>query len=139
MNSREARTVLAAVVMIICVLYSNVASAHHGRSGYSNTKITVKGTVTELRWKNPHVFVIFDVKDENGEVSSWIGEMSSTSTMIAAGMTKSSLKTGDEITVAGTPAQGGGHVLVDSILRPDGKPVVGGAGGRFTEQTRETP
>jgi hypothetical protein len=102
-----------------------VLSAHHGRAGYGDKVVTMKGVVTEVRWKNPHVFVVFDVKDDNGSVVQWLGELSSTNTMLAAGMNRTSLKPGDEIVVGLRPAQGGIALgLVATIMRADGTVVV---------------
>ena len=73
------RTVLA--VVAVFTLLGGVVSAHHGRAGYSETVSSVKGTVTSVEWKNPHVFINFDVKDDKGTLAHWIGELSSPSTM----------------------------------------------------------
>jgi hypothetical protein len=115
-----------------------VASAHHGRAGYGNEISTVKGTVTEVQWKNPHVFVGFDVKDDKGNVVHWLAELSSPATMLAAGMSRTTLKNGDEIVVKGKVGlDGAPFALVDSITR-DGKAIVGdpNSEGRFINNTR---
>src|SRR6267378_1779330 len=49
--------------------------AHHGNASYDTAKnVTVKGTVTEYVWANPHVFVKIDGKDEGGNTVHWIIE-----------------------------------------------------------------
>lgn len=74
--------------------------AHHGNAGYDYTKtITVKGTVTEWVWSNPHCLLKFDVKDEKGNVQHWITEASSPVDMLHAGWSKNTFKPGDEITI----------------------------------------
>lgn len=53
------------------------AFAHHGSAGEDTSKIvTVKGTVTDFQYINPHVQIYVDVKDENGKVQNWNGELS---------------------------------------------------------------
>lgn len=134
---RRSATVVLVMVMVFTV-FGGVVSAHHGRAGYSETVSTVKGTVTSVEWKNPHVFINFDVKDDKGTVAHWIGELSSPSTMLAAGMARTTLKPGDEIVVKGKSGQNGAPLtLIDSIVR-DGKPIVGdpNAEGRFIQNTR---
>src|SRR5579885_2136265 len=42
--------------------------AHHGNAAYDDRTVTVKGTVTQWKWTNPHSFLLFDAKDEKGEV-----------------------------------------------------------------------
>jgi Family of unknown function (DUF6152) len=126
------------VLVIAFTLAASLASAHHGRAGYGNDISTVKGTVTEVQWKNPHVFIAFDVKDDKGNVVHWLAELSSPATMLAAGMSRTTLKNGDEIVVKGKMGvDGAPFALVDSITR-DGKPIVGdpNAEGRFVNSTR---
>ena len=132
------RPVIALVAVGTMVLaFAGAASAHHGRAGYTKEASSIKGTVTALEWKNPHVFVNFDVKDEKGNVVHWIGELSSPTTMLAAGMSRTSLKAGDEIEVKGKTGQEGvPAVLIDSIMK-NGKMLIGGRDGeKFTSDTR---
>ncbi len=125
-------------LVIVFALLASVALAHHGRAGYGNEITTVKGTVTEVQWKNPHVFIAFDVKDDKGNVVHWLAELSSPATMLAAGMSRTTLKAGDEIVIKGKVGlEGAPFTLVDSITR-DGKAIVGdpNAEGRFVNSTR---
>ena len=131
-------TFSALAVVIVFALLGSVASAHHGRAGYGNEISTVKGTVTEVQWKNPHVFIAFDVKDDKGNLVHWLAELSSPATMLAAGMSRTTLKNGDEIVVKGKVGlEGAPFALVDSITK-DGKAIVGdpNAEGRFINNTR---
>src|SRR5437667_2278884 len=131
----------AMTTLIVLVLFTGVvgvASAHHGRAGYGNEITSVKGVVTSVEWKNPHVFLNFDVTDEKGDIAHWVGELSSPSTMLAAGMSRTTLKSGDQIVVKGKAGRAENPViLIDSIVK-DGKPVVGDPNveGRFINDTR---
>jgi len=130
------RSGIAALAM--AALFGGMVFAHHGRAGYGDQITTVKGTVTGVQWKNPHVFLEFDVKDNAGKNVGWLGELSSPATMMAAGMSRTTLKPGDEIVLRGKAGQGGEPViLIDSIVR-DGKPIVGDPNqeGRFIQNTR---
>ena len=132
------RSTSLVLAIIILFTFGTVASAHHGRAGYNNEVTTIKGTVTGVQWKNPHVFLEFDVKDDQGAITHWLGELSSPATMLAAGMSRTTLKAGDEIVIKGKAGQNGSPVtLIDSITR-DGKPIVGdpNAEGRFIQSTR---
>ncbi|MEQ1575917.1 MAG: DUF6152 family protein [Vicinamibacterales bacterium] len=74
--------------------------AHHGNAAYATaTQITLKGTVTQWLWGNPHCFLKFDVKDETGKVINWAAEVSNPPDMVRAGWSKTSFKVGDEVTV----------------------------------------
>jgi len=107
-------------------LLTGIASAHHSRAHYGQDEATTKGIVIEYKWRNPHVFVVWEVKDPSGKSTQWVGEMASVTSMIADGMTKDSLKQGDEITVIAFPAKNPGstEALIKKITKADGKVVV---------------
>jgi hypothetical protein len=105
MNVKVAtRFALAAVVLLV----SGLAFAHHGAAGYESSKVTtLKGTVTEFRFQNPHAQIFLDVKDSTGKVQNWILEAVGIATLSRSGWTKSIMKPGDEVTVTGNPAKNG--------------------------------
>jgi hypothetical protein len=113
-------------VMITVLTFSPVASAHHSRAHYGDQETTTTGTVIEYKWRNPHVFVVWQVKDQTGKSIQWVGEMASVTSMIADGMTKDSLKPGDQVTVIAFPSKNAGstEALVKKITKSDGKVVV---------------
>src|SRR5665213_3367076 len=61
-----------------CALFGAVAPilAHHSFAAeYDSTKtVTVKGTVSNLSWVNPHAYVYVDVKNASGKVTTWAFE-----------------------------------------------------------------
>jgi hypothetical protein len=102
---------------------SGNAFAHHGATSYTNNVVVLKdATVTKFVWANPHTIVLFDVKDDNGNVSHWAGEAGSPSAVGLLGWTKSSLQPGDLITVYIYPAKSGSPVgRLNKIVFADGK------------------
>lgn len=115
----------AVFAVVVFVTFSGLASAHHSRAGIyePNSKmITMKGVVTEWRWRNPHVFLVWNVKDDKGNVVEWVGELSSITSMASEGMSRNSFKGGEEITVTVAPARSGapqGQLL--KVVMADGK------------------
>lgn len=97
--------------------------AHHGAAAFDVTKmVTVKGTVTEFQYVNPHVQVYFDAKNDKGEPEAWQGELTAPNKLSRAGWTKRTLKPGDSITVTGNPAANGAHTLwIRKLIGPDGE------------------
>ena len=83
------------------------ALAHHSFSAEYDTdqRITLKGTVTKVSWKNPHVTFLMDVKNENGQVANWEVEMGSPNLLLSQGWSLTSIKAGDEVTVDGYRAR----------------------------------
>ena len=100
--------------------------AHHGAAGQDMTKLTtVKGTVTDFQFINPHVLLYLDVKDESGKVEKWVGELNGPNEMTRQHMNKNTLKPGDEITVVGNRSKNGSNFLrVHSFVTPSGKEFV---------------
>ena len=65
------RVVLLAALGFLIVSVPLIA--HHGNAAFENAKtVTVKATVTEWVWSNPHCFLKFDVKDDQGNVVNWV-------------------------------------------------------------------
>src|ERR1700694_1592567 len=103
----------AFVVLVAAVLvFSGPMFAHHGTAAYDTTNpLTVKGTVTDFRFINPHCQVYFDIKNDKGEVEHWQGELTAPNKLARAGWTKHSLNPGDQITVTGLVGKYGGHSI----------------------------
>lgn len=85
--------------------------AHHGNGSYDATRwITVKGTVTDYIWANPHVFVKLDAKDDSGNAAHWIVEGQNPVSMTQIGWTKNTFKPGDVVEIDAMPAKNGSPV-----------------------------
>lgn len=101
--------------------------AHHGTSNYETTAQTINltGTVTEFVWANPHVYVLFDVKDDKGTLVHWAGEMNSPGVLKAAGWSKATLKAGDEVKLTLRPNKFGTPtgLLSRANMLVNGKPL----------------
>jgi len=114
------------------LIASGTMFAHHGSGvSYDTTKmVTAEGTVTEFQWRNPHVYILYDVKDAQGNVVNWGAETHSPVVCENQdGWSKSTLKPGDKITISvfisklGTP-RGllakivlNGKVIIDDTTR----------------------
>jgi len=95
--------------------------AHHSWPVDFSHEVTVKGTVTEYSWGNPHVMIALDVKRDDGTIEKWSVGGPSTNRMEANGWHKTSLKLGDVITGSGYQFSDGQKVLrLQRITMPDG-------------------
>jgi hypothetical protein len=115
-----------AVGIVICIL-SLPLLAHHGNAAYdTEKKITVKGTVTQWFWANPHCVLEFDAKDENGQIVHWSAETENPTTMTHTGWAKASFKPGDEVTVTMITVKNGKPIgrIVEAVL-PNGQKLAG--------------
>ena len=70
------------------------------------------GTVTKVRWANPHVEVNLNVKDSNGGVNNWQLELNSPNALMSQGWKVDSIKQGDLITVTGFRARDGSYAAI---------------------------
>jgi len=106
------------------------AFAHHSFAMFDADKtVTMKGTVKELEWTNPHSWLRIMVVDQaSGKPVQWGLEMGPPARQIQRGWKPDSLKPGDSVTVNIHPLKDGsrGGQLVTATL-PDGR-TVGGAG-----------
>ena len=101
-------------------------SAHHGAAALDTGKeITLKGSVTEWTWSNPHCFLKFDAKDDTGTVRNWAVETQNPTTMTLRGWSRTSFKVGDEVTVTIEPVKNGqpvGRIL--HLILPNGQKLI---------------
>lgn len=121
---------LTAFILVLAIsTFSLPLLAHHGNAVYDDTKtITLKGTVTQWAWANPHCILHLDVTDDSGQVVSWIVETENPTSMFNIGWTKTSMKPGDQVTVTALPVKNGKPIgrIVD-ILLPNGQKLIGKA------------
>ena len=104
------------------------ALAHHSFAMFDGeNQITIRGTVIEYKFANPHAFILFMAKDDKGGETSWSLEGASAASLTRDGWNGRTLKTGDELIMKISPlrsgAPGGAWETKDTTL-PDGKPVV---------------
>jgi hypothetical protein len=102
------KLLLALTLAASGVIVSVPLFAHHGNASYDSTKtVTVKGTVTDYIWANPHVFLKVDAKGNSGNTLHWIIEAQNPLSQTEVGWTKSTFKPGDEVIVEVIPAKNG--------------------------------
>ena len=103
--------------------------AHHANAVFDvGKKVTLKATVTEWFWANPHCLLGLDAKGDDGKVVHWVAETQAPPNMIPFGWSKQSFAAGDEVTVTVEPVKNGqplGRIL--QAVLPDGTTLVAGA------------
>ena len=70
-------------------------------------EVTVSGTVKEFQYTNPHSWLLVDVKNDDGTVTTWGFEAEGPSTLTRAGIRKSDFAPGTAITITGNPMRDG--------------------------------
>jgi len=119
-------------LLMICV----PMFAHHGGSDYDiQHPITLKGTVTEFFWSNPHCQVFLDVKDDSSKVVNWTIETLAPAVLRRAGWGPKTLHSGDQITITFVPSKKGTPVgMLRKVMLPDGTELTGGVLGEQPQQ-----
>lgn len=117
-------------VSILLFVLSIVAAplyAHHGRGNSYDMKkrVTLKGAVSRVDWRNPHVVIYMDVKDETGQVVTWGFENAGVSQLAQEGYNRNTLKIGQEITAIVNPAfSGAPTAIVVKVVLADGSEIM---------------
>jgi hypothetical protein len=105
--------------LVIAFLLGAQLQAHHSGIMFDPVKqVTLKGTIKEYVFTNPHVTIVITVTDDKGQAVDWSIEAASTQALVRSGWRKSSLKFGDAVTIVGRPLKDGrpGAVLVQVTL-----------------------
>jgi hypothetical protein len=131
----KSRLVLSFGLLVGVLNAGGALFAHHGAAAFENTVVVMKeATVTKFVWANPHVFVMFDVKDDKGNVTHWAVETGNPSAVALLGWTRNSLQPGDVITVYLYPARSGNPLgRLNKIMLADGKAL------KDTQQRGDNP
>jgi hypothetical protein len=116
----------AKAVVLVVLLIASPALAHHSAiAEYDLEKpIKVTGTVTKIEWANPHIWFYVDVRNSDGTVTNWGFSGAPPGVLQRRGISKSSMKPGDQVVVQGFRAKdGSSNGSGDTVTFPDGRRV----------------
>ena len=105
MSSKKRIADILATAVLLVAAWS--AFAHHSAAMFDDTKVVeLSGTVKELQWTNPHVWLQMTV-DEKGTKKEWSVEAGSPNTLSRNGWRSTSFKPGDTVSVRINPMKDG--------------------------------
>jgi len=116
-----------APALLVLVLISAVTplSAHHSWPVSNDRLVTVKGTVIDFTWANPHPMMTIEVQANDGRTEKWQMGGPAIIRMEANGWTKSSVKRGDVITGIGHQFSDGQKIVkLERVILADGKELL---------------
>jgi len=110
------------LAVVTLALWGGVASAHHsyGATYDTSREVTLQGQLVQFLYRNPHSFVHVQAPDEHGVMQRWSVEWSGTAQLDRQGISRSTLKVGDEVVVVGRPSRvpGEPRLLMVQLQRP---------------------
>jgi len=110
------------LVSVLLALVSAPLAAHHSWPISRAQLVTVKGTVTEFMWGNPHPMITLDVRTDDGKMEKWLVGGPAVTRMEANGWTRTTVKPGDVITGVGYQFADGQKIIrLERVVLPDGK------------------
>jgi hypothetical protein len=109
-SSRRARAALSFVTAFGLFAASAHTWAHHAFAAEfdADQPIDLQGSVTKVKWVNPHSWLFFDVKDANGVVTNWAVEFGAPNQLAKIGLKKSDVAFGTEVHIKGYRSKNGG-------------------------------
>ena len=117
------RTLSVSVFVVLALVSAAVPlTAHHSWPIDSSKLVTVKGTVMEFAWENPHPMMTLEVQTDDGKKEKWLVGGPAINRMEANGWTKTTVRPGDVITGIGYQFADGQKIIrLERVVLPDGK------------------
>ena len=114
--------VVVGVVGLSLLPAAATLSAHHAWPVNNQRLVTVKGTVVDFTWSNPHPMITLEVKNDAGQVEKWSIGGPAINRMEANGWSSMTLKAGDVITGVGHQFSDGQKIIrLERVVLADGK------------------
>jgi Cu/Ag efflux protein CusF len=119
------------VIFTMLAATAGPAIAHHSFTAFNmNEQMSVTGTVKQVDWTNPHIWIWIDVPDAKGVMSTYGFEGMSPNFLERRNWTRTTLKIGDKVTVSYRPLRDGknGGMWINGKME-SGK-ILTGSGGQ---------
>ena len=115
--------VAALIIVVVSAVTAVPVMAHHSGAMFDDKKeVTVTGVVKEFQYTNPHSWLLVDVTNADGSVTTWGFEAEGPSTLTRAGIRKSDFAPGTKLTITGHPLKDGRPAAAwMNATREDGK------------------
>jgi Family of unknown function (DUF6152) len=117
------KALLSPIVVVLALVSGSVPlSAHHSWPVNMSQLVTVKGTVMEFEWANPHPMITLEVRTDDGKTEKWLVGGPAINRMEANGWTRTTVKPGDVITGTGYQFSDGQKIIrLERVVFADGK------------------
>lgn len=114
-------TLIPGFVILLLAGGASLAAHHAWPVSYSRL-VTVKGTVVDFTWSNPHPMITLEVRTDGGQVEKWSVGGPAINRMEANGWTKATVKPGDVLTGIGYQFSDGQKIIrLERVVFADGR------------------
>jgi len=112
------KTLVAASLALLAM----PALAHHSAAMFDHRKtVTVRGTVKQFQYTNPHSWLMVTATGPNGRTTEWAFEAEGPSSLLRAGIRARTFKYGEVVTVTASPMRDGRPAgLLIRVTKADG-------------------
>jgi cyclase len=146
------KTKFAVCITALVLMGAARLGAHHSFAAEfdANKRVALKGVVTMVDWRNPHIYVYLNVKDDRGNVTEWACELGPPNVLMRQGWSRNTVKEGDEVSIDGAVAKdssnrcnaravtlAGGRTVLGGSSEESGAGPGGGRPGQTVEKIRQ--
>jgi hypothetical protein len=127
---RVCHLVITVLALLAAPVLTTPLAAHHSFAAEfdGNKPITLRGVVTKVDWRSPHIWVYLDVKAPDGTVTAWQCEGGAPNALTRQGWTRLTFPIGGEVVVEGWEAKDGTHTCnAKTWSLGDGRRVLAGS------------
>ena len=117
------KAMLTPVLVVLALVSAAIPlSAHHSWPVNMSRLVTVKGTVVEFAWENPHPMITLEVRTDDGKMERWSVGGPAINRMEANGWSRTTVKPGDVMTGIGYQYSNGQKVVrLERVVLADGR------------------
>jgi hypothetical protein len=107
---------------LACAVFARVEAHHSGTMFDDGKEITLEGVVKEFQYTNPHSWLLVDVANKDGSVTTWGFEAEGPTTLMQRRIRPSDFKPGTKLSITGHPMKDGRPAAAwIKAVRADGK------------------
>src|SRR5262245_14165362 len=101
----KAKLLVLAVTLMVTA--GATAYAHHSFAAtyFEDKSVRIEGKLVQFLFRNPHSFVHVEAPDEKGQMQRWAVEWGGAGQLSTQGVTSTTLKAGDVVTITGNPGR----------------------------------
>ena len=130
-------TTITALTFLACATLGQGLDAHHSFAAEfdGNKPVSLRGPVTKVEWRNPHIWVYLDARGPDGKLTPWQCEGGAPNALTRQGWSRGTFTLGQDIVVEGWQAKNGTNTCNARTWKlGDGRQVLAGSSNEAAGQ-----